>query len=399
MKASNSMTKLLILVIIMAGVGQMTQTMYVPAIGEMAIAFGVPVGQLQAVMAAYLTSYGLTQFIYGPLSDRFGRKPILMLGMNIYLIGAIFALLVNDFSLFLVASFIQGAGTGCCGAMCRTVTRDCYEGADLQKANSLVSMGVIFSPLLAPVLGGLLTTLFGWNAVYIFLFVLGVAATTVLFFQFDETLPVEKRTKQPVLSRYKTVLSHRRFQGYILCLVATFSGVAIYEAAVGVLLGGVLGLSPQWVSFLFILPLPGYMAGSWLSGYFTQRWGNDNSMFIGGIVLLVGAITIIFASMISGVSAWSLVVGGILYFSGAGLVFPIATTQALNPFPHQAGTAGAVMGGMQNLGAGVATLLVALFPVEDQLNLGVALLTLTLLAFYGLLYVRNSPIEQDVVIA
>ena len=368
----------------------MTQTMYVPAIGEMASVFGVPVGQLQAVMAAYLTSYGLTQFIYGPLSDRFGRKPVLMLGMAIFLIGSVIAISVNDFTLFLVASFIQGAGTGCCGAMCRTVTRDCYEGDELQKANSLVSMGVIFSPLIAPVLGGWLATHWGWLTIYQFLLGLGICVTLILMALFPETLPAEKRVIQPVMTRYKTVLGSRRFQGYILCLVAAFSGIAIYEAALGVLLGGVLQLSPQVVSILFILPLPGYLAGSWFSGILTRRVGADRGMAAGIIALIIGALAILLTGLTIGVNAASLVIGGTFYFAGAGLTFPIATTAALAPFPQQAGTAGAIMGGMQNLGAGLATLAVAMFPAQDQNTLGIAMLLMTLVALLGLKRVKRA---------
>ncbi len=390
MYANNGMAKLLTLVILMAGVGQMTQTMYVPAIGEIAQVFGVPVGQLQAVMAAYLTSYGLTQFIYGPLSDRYGRKPILMLGMSVYIVGSLIALYVHDFTFFLVASFIQGAGTGCCGAMCRTVTRDCYEGEELQHANSLVSMGVIFSPLIAPVLGGWLATHWGWISIYQFLLGFGLIVTLILMSQFSETLPVEKRINQPVLSRYKLVLSSRHFQGYVLCLVAAFSGIAIYEAALGVLLGGVLNLSPKMVSILFILPLPGYLAGSWLSSVLSRRLGREKSMMLGIIALSIGALGILVSGLSIGVNAISLVIGGAFYFAGAGLVFPIATTAALAPFPQQAGTAGATLGGMQNLGAGLTTLLVAMFPAQDQNTLGAAMLIMTGLALVGLLRAKRA---------
>nr|WP_202819708.1 multidrug efflux MFS transporter EmrD [Thaumasiovibrio occultus] len=390
MHTTQNMSKLLFLVILMAGVGQMTQTMYVPAIGDMAESFGVRAGELQAVMAAYLTAYGLTQFIYGPLSDRFGRKPVLMAGMSIYLLGSAFALWAPTLSLFLIASFIQGAGTGCCGAMCRTIPRDCYEGDDLQRANSLVSMGIIFSPLLAPVLGGWMTTTFGWTAIYQFLALLGLAVTLILMTMLGETLPVEQRTTQPVAARYKEVLSNKGFQGHIVCLVATFSGIAIYEAAAGVLFGGVLGLSPSVVSILFILPLPGYLIGSWSSQTLVRRFGRHTSLLIGMGTLFAGALTILLAGLALSANAASLVIGGVLYFYGAGLVFPIATTAALTPFPRLAGTAGAVMGGMQNLGAGLTTLMVATLPAKDQISLGAALMVMASIAIVGMIRVQRT---------
>jgi len=125
----------------MVAVGQMTQTLYVPSIPMMAGDFHVAFGQLQAVMACYLIPYGLSQFVYGPLSDRIGRRPVLLIGMMVFLVGTLTIQLIPHFAALLAGSFIQGLGTGAGGAMSRTVMRDRYSGAELNRANSLVSMG------------------------------------------------------------------------------------------------------------------------------------------------------------------------------------------------------------------------------------------------------------------
>ena len=179
-------------------------------------------------------------------------------------------------------SFIQGLGTGSGGAMSRTVMRDRYNGAELNRANSLVSMGVIFSPLLAPVLGGWLTELFNWRAGYWFLFGFGAVTTLALLAWFGETLPVAAR-QQPlrVSAAYRHVLSNPRFQGNLLCLMATFAGLAVFEAAAGVLLGDVLKLSARTVSVLFVLPLPGYLFGAWLSAKLSFRLSQGKLMRLG----------------------------------------------------------------------------------------------------------------------
>lgn len=392
--SSAKMAKLLFLIIILTAVGQMTQTMYVPSIPAMAQDFAVQSSYLQAVMAAYLIPYGLSQFIYGPLSDRIGRRPVILMGMTIFLIGTLAALFAPSFELFLLASVIQGCGTGCGGAMSRTVTRDCYEGEALHKANSLISMGTIFSPLIAPVLGGYLSTIFNWEASYLFLLVFGAIVTLAILNMFSETLPEEKRRHDRVWDSYRYVLGNHRFQGYVFCLISTFAGIAVFEAAAGVLLGSVLKLDPKTVSLLFVVPLPGYLLGAWLSSALAHRIGNTRVMYLGMLAMLAGSLTILIPGMSGLVTVSSLIGGGFIAFIGAGILFPAATTAAIQPFPQHAGTAGAILGGLQNLGAGIAALAASIMHAEDQFSLGTVMTVMSILVVFSLVWVRRSH-QQD----
>ncbi|GAK15503.1 LOW QUALITY PROTEIN: multidrug resistance protein D [Vibrio sp. JCM 19053] len=389
MSASFPLAKLTFLIAILTAVGQMTQTMYVPSIGHMAGEFLVSASSLQAVMACYLIPYGLSQFAYGTLSDRLGRKPIIIVGLLIYIAGTLVALFAHQFEWFLIGSFIQGLGIGCGGAMSRTLTRDCFEGSDLHRANSLISMCVIFSPLMAPVLGGYLTEAFGWRSSYLFLALFAIAVAITMMTSMMETLPKEKRKFEPVAKSYKHVLSDRRFQGFLICLVATFAGVGVFEAAAGVLLGGVLELPATTVSLLFILPIPGYLVGAGLSSYIARRRSERRALNVAwslfcGLCYCAHPRLVWFNHGIN--AGWSATV----YFLGAGILFPAATTGAIAPFPYHAGTAGATLGGMQNLGAGVATLLASLFPAHNQMPLGILMMAMSVIAMLGLMWVNRA---------
>lgn len=391
MSASFPLAKLTFLIAILTAVGQMTQTMYVPSIGYMASEFVVSPASLQAVMACYLIPYGLSQFIYGPLSDRLGRKPIIIVGLLIYIIGTLIALFAPHYQWFLVGSFIQGLGIGCGGAMSRTLTRDCFSGSELHRANSLISMCVIFSPLMAPVLGGYLTEAFGWRSSYLFLALFGIAVVITMMTSMMETLPKQSRRKEPVMISYKHVLSERSFQGYLICLVAIFSGVAVFEAAAGVLLGGVLGLPATTVSLLFVLPIPGYLVGAGLSSIIAQRSSESRALNVGIVAAMAGSIIVLIPGLLGMTTALTLVGGATIYFLGAGILFPAATTGALTPLPFHAGTGGAVLGGMQNLGAGLATLAASMIPAQSQLPLGGLMLIMSILALLGLRRVNGKP--------
>lgn len=391
MSSSYSLIKLTFLIAILAAVGQMTQTMYVPSIGAMATSFHVSPASLQAVMACFLIPYGLSQFIYGPLSDRVGRRPVIMLGLGIYILGALGCVFSPNFVSFLSFSFIQGLGIGVGGAMCRTVSRDCFSGSQLHKVNSLISMCILFSPLMAPIAGGYLTEWFGWRSSYLFLALFSIAVTIILARHFTETLAIEDRRSDSAIASYRFVLRQRRFQGYLICLMAIFAGVAVFEAAAGVLLGGVLGLPATTVSWLFIIPIPGYFLGAALSSWVAEKKSEKVSLYIGLLATFLGALVIVIPGLLGLTTAFSLIAGATLYFLGAGTLFPAATTGALTPLPRHAGTGGAVLGGMQNLAAGIVTLLASMIPAHSQLPLGGLMLIMSLCAMFGLWHIHRTP--------
>ncbi len=395
MSSSVPLARLTFLIVVLTGLGQMTQTLYVPSIGHMAKDFLVDPASLQAVMACYLIPYGLSQFVYGTLSDRFGRKPIIMVGLVIYLMGTLLALFAHEYSLFLAGSFIQGLGIGCGGVMSRTLTRDCFEGKALHKANSLVSMCLMFSPLIAPVLGGYLTSVFGWRSGYLFLALFGAAVVIAMMSWFVETLPASARKNERVSDSYRYVLGNRRFQGYLICLVATFAGVAVFEAAAGVLLGGTLHLKPTLVSILFIVPIPGYLAGAALSSMIASRWNENRALNFGLFAIVAGALVVLIPGAFGHTTVLTLIGGATTYFLGAGILFPAATTGAVSPFPYHAGTAGAVLGGMQNLGAGLATMAASFMPADNQMPLGILMLVASVFAMLGLRRVHHNVPPQE----
>ncbi|MFD0709767.1 multidrug efflux MFS transporter EmrD [Photorhabdus akhurstii] len=358
---------LLLILIALAAVGQMTQTIYVPVIADIAKDFNVSTGSVQRVMAAYLFSYGLSQLFYGPLSDQIGRRPVILAGMIIFLFATVCALFSPNLDVLVVASALQGLGTGVAGVMARTMPRDLYTGTALRYANSLLNMGILVSPLLAPMIGGVVAHFFGWRSCYLFLLLLCIGVVYYVFCKLPETRP-QQTEKRKMLTSFHQLLSNSWFTAYLVMLIGGLSGIAVFEACSGVLMGGVLGLSSITVSILFILPIPAAFFGAWYAG----REGRTfyNLMWHSVVCCLLAGALMWLPGWLGVMNIWTLLVPAALFFFGAGMLFPLATTGAMEPFPYLAGAAGALVGGLQNVGSGLATWLSAMLPQNNQFSVG-----------------------------
>lgn len=337
MKRHRNVNLLLMLVLLVA-VGQMAQTIYIPAIADMARDLNVREGAVQSVMGAYLLTYGVSQLFYGPISDRVGRRPVILVGMSIFMLATLVAVTTSSLTVLIAASAMQGMGTGVGGVMARTLPRDLYERTQLRHANSLLNMGILVSPLLAPLIGGLLDTMWNWRACYLFLLVLCAGVTFSMARWMPETRPVDApRTR--LLTSYKTLFGNSGFNCYLLMLIGGLAGIAAFEACSGVLMGAVLGLSSMTVSILFILPIPAAFFGAWFAGRPNKRF--STLMWQSVICCLLAGLLMWIPDWFGVMNVWTLLVPAALFFFGAGMLFPLATSGAMEPFPFLAGTAGA----------------------------------------------------------
>ncbi|EIA2087963.1 MFS transporter [Escherichia coli] len=313
MKRQRNVNLLLMLVLLVA-VGQMAQTIYIPAIADMARDLNVREGAVQSVMGAYLLTYGVSQLFYGPISDRVGRRPVILVGMSIF--------------------------------------------------------------MLATLVGGLLDTMWNWRACYLFLLVLCAGVTFSMARWMPETRPVDApRTR--LLTSYKTLFGNSGFNCYLLMLIGGLAGIAAFEACSGVLMGAVLGLSSMTVSILFILPIPAAFFGAWFAGRPNKRF--STLMWQSVICCLLAGLLMWIPDWFGVMNVWTLLVPAALFFFGAGMLFPLATSGAMEPFPFLAGTAGALVGGLQNIGSGVLASLSAMLPQTGQGSLGLLMTLMGLL--------------------
>lgn len=370
---------LLVILILLIAVGQMTQTIYVPAVKKIAIYFNEPDSVVQMVMGTYLLFYGFSQLFYGPLSDKYGRRPIILFGLIIYLFSTFFAIFSTSLDILINSSALQGIGIGVAGVMARTVPRDLYVNKELRHANSILNMGILVSPLLAPIIGGFIVQFFSWRAIYISLFVFGILVFFNVWRWMPETMVFRKKNIN-IFSTYSSLLSNFIFNIYLIILIAGLSGIVLFESSSGVLLGGALGLNAIFVSIFFILPIPAAFLGSWYVG---RDGGTFSSLMWKAVFCCFFASVIMWLPGWFGfMNVWSLLIPAGFFFFGAGMLFPLATTGAMEPFPYLAGSAGALIGGLQNVGSGITIKISASLSKSDQFNLGMLMFFISLLILF-----------------
>ncbi|MDD7805633.1 MAG: Bcr/CflA family efflux MFS transporter [Endozoicomonas sp. (ex Botrylloides leachii)] len=371
--------QVLFILVVLTSCGQLTNTIYVPSMMHMATDLAVNPISIQAVMAMYLISYGFSQLIYGPLSDQYGRRPLMLIGLLIFILGSVIASVAGSFALLLFGSFMQGMGTGVGGVMSRTVMRDNYSGLQLQRANSYINIAFVFSPLIAPLLGSFFENTWGWQASFQFLCVVGIFAWLLVYFRFNETHKHVGKTRISALASYKYVLSYPQFNAFTVILVAAISGIALFEATAGILFSKVMGFDPNMISILFILPIPGYLLGTWLAGRLANNYALEVIIGFGVVAMILGSLSMLIAGLAGYINIIAVLVPITFLLLGAGLIFPTATSAALEPMANNAGVAGAILGSIQNLGAGLVALVSSSIPMQSQVPMASIMCVLTLL--------------------
>ncbi|MDP5305523.1 multidrug effflux MFS transporter [Paracoccus spongiarum] len=329
----------------LAGVAALSMNVFLPSLPGMARDFDVDYAVMQLSVSAYIGASAVLQLLGGPVSDRFGRRPVALAGLGIFVLATLGTLLAPDATSFLVFRLIQAA-VSVCMLLSRAAVRDIYEGEKAASMIGYVTMGMAVVPMVAPVIGGILDEAFGWRANFAMMGLLGVGTLILVWRDMGETvrdggLPMRDQVRNyPILAR-----SHR-FWGY--CLAATLSSGSFFAYLGGAPFVGehVFHLSPAQVGYFFAAPATGYLIGNFLSGRYTVRIGLNRMVLIGAVICLV-ALSLSLALLLLGVVRPVIFFGAIAFMGlGNGLVMPNTNVGMMSVRPELAGTASGLGGAL-----------------------------------------------------
>jgi MFS transporter, DHA1 family, multidrug resistance protein len=339
----------------LTGLGPMSSDMYVPSLPAIGHSLQVPIAQVQLTISSYLIGFAIGQIIYGPISDRLGRKPVLLAAICVYGLGSVLCATTQSIDALIASRFVQALGGAGAIVLARAVVRDLYSGVRAGRELSLMGSIQAFAPIVAPLIGGVLQTVFGWHASFILLIIVAVAAGTATARLLPETL--RKRTPQPLSlasmgSLYGSVLAHKSFLAHLAIMTTTFVGLYSWVSGASIVIQGVYGLSPLAFGLTYAVGSFGYMLGTHIAVRIVMRLGLGPMIGMGSAVMAAGGL-LMAAVVASGFTsvAW-LVASMTIYLTGMGLAMPQTMAAALTPFPDRAGTASSLLGfSQQSCGA------------------------------------------------
>ncbi len=374
--------------IVLTGLGALSMNIFLPSLPAMTTYFETDYRVMQLSVSLYLAVNAVLQVVIGPISDRFGRRPVLIGGLILFLLATIGCLLARSIEVFLFFRMMQavvvvGLVLG------RAVVRDMYDEAQAASQIGYVTMGMAVVPMIGPAIGGVLDETLGWQANFWMLLALGVLVLTLIWLDLGETAQAQSASFAEQFREYPELLTARRFWGY--CLSAGFASGAFFAYLGGAPYVGseVFGLSATEVGLYFGAPALGYFFGNGISGRYSMRYG-INTMVLWGCVVSAVGLTLSLLFFLAGLKT-ALVFFGFMTFVGLGngMVLPNATSGMLSVRPHLAGTAsglgGAIMlGGGATLSAGAGALLTR---GDGAYPLILIMLTTSILAVIAILYV------------
>ena len=329
------------------GIQPVTTDLYLPALPAMTTSFGAPTSQAQLTLSALLLAFGCSQLVWGPLSDRFGRRPILLWGLAAYTLASIGAVLAPSMALLIVWRAVQGAAMGAAVMAARAIVRDLYLPADGARIMSkgLSGLGVL-AALSAP-LGALLAELFGWRAALMAVAIFGGCTLAMIALRFKETL----RQKNPHALRPATlvrtwmqIIKNPTFIAFSALSATSYAGLFTFLAASSFVFIKVLGLSRTQYGLVMFFMCLSYLLGTFACRRLLTRFGLRKTVALAACLSLLGG-TLMGALAWAGVSnVWAVMLPYFIFMVGHGVHQPCGQSGAIGPFPQAAGAASALNG-------------------------------------------------------
>ena len=376
------------LLLLLTVFGPISMDLYLPALPALTADLGAVTSVAQLTVTACLIGLSAGQLIAGPLSDRFGRRGVLLIGILAYIATSALCAISPTMELLIATRFVQGLAGGVGIVIAQAAGRDIYTGGALIRFYGRLTVVGGLAAIIGPLLGGLLNSFTDWRGLFVFLALIGAGILIVTLLVFRETLPTTDRTRGgfgQTVRDYRTLLSDRVFLGAVLNQGFLYAALFAYLAGSTFVLQEIYGLSPLGYALAFGLNSAGFMTFGYLAGRAAEKWSIPGTLGGGIVVAGAGALGLL-AAGVTAMPLWVVVVSLFLLAAGVAISSPPATTLALVDYPQIAGTASSLLGMVRFGFGGIAAPLVGVAGALSILPLGLVTTVAVLLA--GAAYLR-----------
>jgi len=351
MKLQKGSTAFTVLLALLTAVGPLSTDMYLPSLPAISKALDSDVSMVQLTLSVFIAGFAIGQVFYGPLSDRYGRKPVLIIGLVGYVAGSIACFLATTMETLIVARFFQALGASAAIVLVRAIVRDLFGGAKAARLLSLMGalMGVV--PLIAPLFGAILEVSFGWRASFAVTSIVSALLLIATLLLLPETLQADKKRNWSffgMLKDFSGLLRHLVFLRYLVALCLGFGGLFALISTSSFVFQVHFGLTELQYGFTFSVCVAGYIIGTLAGARLSGKHDVEALTFLGTIFMAASGTVMILLSFIQVQQVWHLLLPLFVSMIGVGLVMPQSMAGALTPFPQMAGTASSLVGFLQN---------------------------------------------------
>lgn len=383
---------LLLILMLLTALGEISTQLLIPALGALERGLHATPGSSLLALSLFVAAFGLGQLFFGPLSDRLGRRPVLLAGLSLYLLASLGMLLAENIQMLIAARVLQGFGACAALVLARAMVRDVWQ-AEAGPALALTVLGMFTAIVLSPLLGGLLTQYGGWRAPLLASVAVGALALLAVLGGYRET-HLQRDPQAGRLNRlardYLDLLGSCR--ALALTIAATYGAMFVVVAGSSAVYIGLLGLSAAQYGMTFAAIVSGLLGGALFTLRNVQRLGPQKVVAIGLALVLAGALLTLAVHLLFGLSLLGLSLPQMLVTLGGGMVLPAAVAGAVLPNPHRAGLAAGLMGFAQMAGATLGGLLLTWLQDGSAWPMVTLHALFAALAFAGFHLLRTRPI-------
>lgn len=354
------------LLALITALGPLSVDMNLASLPDIERAFSASTAAAQSTISVYLVGFALAQIIYGPITDHYGRRPVLIGALGLFTVATIACAAAPSIETLDIARFIQALGGAGGVVIARAIVRDLYVGARAGRELSLMGATMGLAPIIGPVIGGALQSAFDWRASFILLIAIGASFMLVTWQLLPETL--RQQSKGPisfvaVVRGYGRFFRSGSYIAYLGIIACSYGGLFAWISGAAFVLQQTYRLTPFEFGLAFGISSAGYLVGTLVATRFVMQLGIGRAIGIGATLQALGGLLMLLPALFGVSSAVGLLVAISLYLAGMGLSGPQAMAGALTPFPQHAGAASSLFGFVQQtwsaiLGAIVGVLLV-----------------------------------------